>query len=98
MKLSEFFALTGYMTDQTPLYGQVGTDKNEIVPLSQLAFLQPTGDVALVAGSKPLTLNQAQTRLSQVSQNRKLFCQVDQGPAQPLLGFHQDDQGRLILQ
>ncbi|SEH38777.1 hypothetical protein SAMN05660469_0582 [Fructobacillus pseudoficulneus] len=86
------------MPGQTLLYGQIGTDRTQIVPLSQLTFLTGQDEIALVAGNRPLTLDQVQTRTSQVSPNAILFCQVSQEPAKALLGFHQDDQGRLVLQ
>lgn len=98
MILSEFFALTTYLPNQTEVFGQVRDDRDQIRPLAQLRFFNQQSEIAFVAGKKPLTLGQLQTRLSQVSPKTKLACLVDQTGPKPLLGFHQDNLGRLILQ
>ncbi|MBS9334806.1 hypothetical protein LQZ24_01970 [Fructobacillus sp. M1-13] len=99
MTVFDFFTLTTYIDRQTPLFGQVDQDRDHIQAVSALRFLEDDRDVALVLqeGARPLTLEQAQTRLSQIGQKANLHLQIA-GQAKPVLGFHQDEKGRIVIQ
>ncbi|MBS9337889.1 hypothetical protein [Fructobacillus parabroussonetiae] len=98
MNVFDFFSLTTYIDGQTALFGQVDSSRADIQPITALRFLQDDSQVALVLSPKgrPLTLEQAQTRLSQVGDKASLYCLLD-NQAIPVLGFHQNEDGTIVI-
>lgn len=98
MNVFDFFSLTTYIDSKTPLYGQIDQKREDILPISSLRFLKDDSQVALVIEEKgrPLSLEQIQTRLSQVGDRASLFTLFN-GQATPVLGFHQDEAGQIVI-
>ncbi|MBS9335873.1 hypothetical protein [Fructobacillus papyrifericola] len=98
MNVFDFFSLTTYIDGQTPLYGQSDESRDHILPITALRFLEDDSQVALVLNKsgRPLSLEQAQTRLSQVGDKANLFCLIAD-KATPVLGFHQNEDGTIVI-
>ncbi|MBS9339087.1 hypothetical protein G6R29_05565 [Fructobacillus sp. M2-14] len=98
MNVFNFFSLTTFFNTNTKLYAQLGKERTDFAPITGLRFVEDDSQIGLVIDpkGKALTLEQVQTRLSQVGQKAQLFCLVEQAP-RPVLGFHQDESGVLVL-
>ncbi|MDD9139287.1 hypothetical protein H7198_06755 [Fructobacillus sp. CRL 2054] len=98
MNVFDFFSLTTYIDRKTPLYGQVDDNRDNIQAITSLRFLGDDSKVALVLSpnGRPLSLEQVQTRLSQVGDKASFYCLID-NQARPVLGFHQDHDGKIVI-
>ncbi|MDF7637091.1 hypothetical protein PT274_02260 [Leuconostocaceae bacterium ESL0958] len=99
MTIADFFTLTNFLDPRSPLYLQVSAERTDCQPVTHLRFRQDQTGIVFQAGQqKPLRLEQVQTRLSQVGQQCPLYWQATAKTApEPILGFHQDEQNRLVL-
>ncbi|MCO0831608.1 hypothetical protein NFX39_00665 [Fructobacillus sp. W13] len=98
MNVFDFFSLTTFFNTNTKLYAQLGKERSDFAPITGLRFLEDDSQIGFVIdpNGKPLTLEQMQTRLSQVGQKAQLFCLIQQN-ARAVLGFHKDESGVLVL-
>ncbi len=98
MNVFDFFSLTTYCDPKTLLYGQIDEKRQDIQPITALRFLGDDSQVGLVLSKtgRPLSLEQVQTRLSQVGDRASLFTVLNEQTT-PVLGFHQDEDGKIVV-